>query len=516
MSGKDWDAFDADGELKIINAMLDKQEGGEDKVNDALGTKVGDFQMFLDFHGERLRDLKNARKKHVALEKDNEKLVSEIGELKVAIDEEKHVKISELMKEIKALRDPISKQCERERLFRQEEDAANPFKLIKAVHEVTRDREAEILIATKQLRELRMILAMMKQHEAQFEVESAAQVAEKIKEKDRDIHNVAQRCLTERAHLLEEVKRVKDDIDEMHEKLRTGHYENKEKKAQKLRDYQARVQAEFEDGGVEATFDQAKGGAEANEEGSPVRRSVDRSYVVLEKKNAADPAGLKFEDKTRLIAVEPGSHADKCGFGQYIGRRVIAVGGEPVRPGQGLKIQGKKTVTLRFDLDVEGLRCSYLKRDVDDPEHQFAVKSDKYKGDYKRMEIETDTLRQKARLEKTNVTEQEKALKKYEQDMAKDKREREREIMRMQNKLAVVRDQIGDLEAEGGRLYSWMDNNRKTLDVLKVKNKEHTKLLASEEKKQIEAPPAQDEEEAEEAPAAEEAPVEEAEAETAA
>eukprot|EP01059_Diplonema_ambulator_P006428 TRINITY_DN16133_c0_g1_i1.p2 TRINITY_DN16133_c0_g1~~TRINITY_DN16133_c0_g1_i1.p2 ORF type:complete len:523 (+),score=230.71 TRINITY_DN16133_c0_g1_i1:2330-3898(+) len=461
--------YDADAVFKDLDRMFEEGCSADD-----VRSTVEELKQYVGSFSEELALVKKARGGLSKVTKEIEKLDVEVADL-----QEKYKKMMDMTadeaEEVKTLatglRQPVAKQCERVRLLRSEADPPNPFKLSKCIHEITRDREKEILIATKQLRELKMILKMMKQHEEELEVESTNQINEKTAEKDRDIFNLAMKCVKEREQFLEDVKAIKMDIDAIEEHLRTGHYEYKAKKEAKLKDYNAKIQREYKTpGGVNQVFDNP-------EEKGPEPAS--RSECTFTKVNPNDPTGLTFEDKTRLTQVQPNTPAEKAGLAKFIGRRVTHCNGNEIRPGYIMKLSGLKTITLRFDMDVENLRCSYLKNEDDDPIFAFSQKEVKYKEGYKKMEDETNRMRDKTREEKKALEAQKKKLKDYEQKVALEKAEKEREIKQLQHKLSVARLKQTEYELESKKLFSWMTQSQRTLEAIRGKTKAQGKALGN-------------------------------------
>ena len=496
--------YDAKREIVVLEKMIEQSNGGN---LDNLTERVLDLENFVNSHNEALQKVKLARAGTRNVKGEIKEIEEEINIMRGLIkdaagaDEER---ITELKALVEELREPIAMQCERVRLYRTMPNPPKPLKLIKSIHEVTRDREAEILVASKQLRELKMILNMMKQHQAELEVESSRQICEKTKEKDRAIHELATRCMKERNQLLQELSSINEDIDEIKRHLHRGHYESEAKKKQKLHDYKAQLQRDYaEEAAVRQVFDDQEEGEttpaspkSAYEDkvwsadvwlrsrshflaGCSARQQLQQqthmhprtqSIIVLEKESEKAMSGLKFEDKTRLVAVKHGSIADKAGFCKYIGRRVIAIDGEEVRPGQPLKLAGRLTVEFKFDLDVERLRCSYIKRDSDDPINkvhnasplflhliplippsttvptfrprthpQFDKKRTKFQDPYKEMEKQTESQRKVTKTERQALQVQKQMLREYEAQTKKEREEKEREIIRLQLKVRGCR-----------------------------------------------------------------------------
>eukprot|EP00754_Rhynchopus_humris_P023572 Rhum_TRINITY_DN14840_c13_g1::Rhum_TRINITY_DN14840_c13_g1_i1::g.125341::m.125341 len=479
--------YDAKREIMVLEKMIEQSNGSN---LDVLTERVLDLENFVNSHNEALQKVKLARAGTRNVKGEIKEIEEEINIMRGLIkdaagaDEER---ITELKGLVEELREPIAMQCERVRLYRTMPNPPKPLKLIKSIHEVTRDREAEILVASKQLRELKMILNMMKQHQAELEVESSRQICEKTKEKDRAIHELATRCMKERNQLLQELSSINEDIDEIKRHLHRGHYESEAKKKQKLHDYKAQLQRDYaEEAAVRQVFDDHDEGETAP--ASPKSAYEDKSIIVLEKESEKAMSGLKFEDKTRLVAVKHGSIADKAGFCKYIGRRVIAIDGEEVRPGQPLKLAGRLTVEFKFDLDVERLRCSYIKRDSDDPINKFDKKRSKFQDPYKEMEKQTESQRKVTKTERQALQVQKQMLREYEAQTKKEREEKEREIIRLQLKLDGVLNRQREYEEENQRYCAWMDANTKTLSQLKGKNRESERLLKAQEVRAIEAP----------------------------
>ena len=248
--------YDADNALVVINKMLESSETTPEQIRE----HVLDLECFLRSHNESLLKVKRARTGTGKLRAETDALQQEIEETKSDIEQVKEktrIETDELKALADSLRDPIAMQCERVRLFRSVPNPPKPLKLIKSIHEITRAREGEILVATKQLRELKMILSMMKQHEAELEIESTKQIKEKTREKDRDIHELALTCMRERDQCLTDLRSLEADISEIQEHLQKGHYESKEKKKEKLGDYRAKMFREYvQEQGVQAVFDE--------------------------------------------------------------------------------------------------------------------------------------------------------------------------------------------------------------------------------------------------------------------
>ena len=350
--------FDADAAMKEIDLLMEAEDASAGEVKSKIEKVRAHCQSFAD----EVALIKKARGGLSKITHDNESLLKQIDAAKdknVELRSKAEIETRELQEMAKGLRQPVAERCERIRQFRATSKKPDPFKLIKTIHEITKDRENEILVATKQLRELKMILKMMRQHEIDLEAESSKQISDMIQEKDRDIMHVIVRCMREREQMLLDIKGLKHDIDAIEDHLRCGHYENKDKKAEKLKDYKLKIQREYKSGeGVAAHFDDPE---------TEHAELIDKSEAVLTKDNATDPTGLRFEDKTRLVSVAPHSIADKCGFSKFIGRRVTHINGNEIRPGYVVKAGGVKSIRIRFDMDQENLRCSFIKGEEDDP-----------------------------------------------------------------------------------------------------------------------------------------------------
>eukprot|EP01060_Flectonema_neradi_P013058 TRINITY_DN1983_c0_g1_i1.p1 TRINITY_DN1983_c0_g1~~TRINITY_DN1983_c0_g1_i1.p1 ORF type:complete len:484 (+),score=134.58 TRINITY_DN1983_c0_g1_i1:60-1511(+) len=475
--------FDAEAAMKEIDRLMEADDASVDEIKFKIEKVRAHCQSFDD----EVALIKKARGGLSKIGSDNESLVKQIDAAKeknIALRKKAESETAELQEMARGLRQPVAERCEKVRQFRASSKKPDPFKLIKTIHEITKDRENEILVATKQLRELKMILKMMRQHEIDLEAESSKQISDMIQEKDRDTMHVVVRCMREREQMLLDIKGLKSDIDAIEDHLRCGHYENKDKKAEKLKDYKLKIQKEYKSAeGVRAHFDDPE---------TEHAELIDKSEAVLTKDNANDPTGLRFEEKTRLVSVEPHSIADKCGFSKFIGRRVTHINGNEIRPGYVVKAGGVKTIRIRFDMDQENLRCSFIKGDDDDPFKLFKDKESKFHDPYKRMEHETSLMRDKTVEEKRSLDLQNRNLKKYQMEIAAVRKDKEQEIKRLQQKLLASRNKQHEYEEESKRIFRYMELSHRTLDAIEGRNlggKRVPMLGAGSPKKRIAAKP---------------------------
>eukprot|EP01061_Rhynchopus_euleeides_P013326 TRINITY_DN2329_c0_g1_i1.p1 TRINITY_DN2329_c0_g1~~TRINITY_DN2329_c0_g1_i1.p1 ORF type:complete len:538 (+),score=286.46 TRINITY_DN2329_c0_g1_i1:86-1699(+) len=469
--------YDADSALQVINKLLESENTTPAMVRE----HVLDLECFLRSHHESLQKVKRARTGTGKVRAETEALQEEIDLLKAEIEqtrEKTRIEVEDLKAQSDSLREPIAMQCERVRLFRSEPNPPKPLKLIKAIHEITRAREAEIQVATKQLRELKTILDMMKTHEKALEVESTQQIKDKTREKDRDIHELAIVSMRERDQMLQDLQMLEADISEIQDHLQRGHYESQAKKKEKLGDYRAKMHREYiEAEGVHAVFDERP----LSPDDGPLSPGQDKSVIALVKPDPKTPSGLHFQDRTRLASVDPGSLAEKAGFARFIGRRVVMINDKEVRPGQALRL-GRTSMVFKFDLDMEKLRCSYIKTEDDDPIVKFDKKQSAHRDPYKEMEKTTDRMRAKTKEEREQLEIQKRRLRDYEDDMKRERYEKEREIKKLQERLNTARDKQQDYEGENKKLQGWMEINSRTLKHLRGKNRESERMIENHQK----------------------------------
>ncbi|KAJ9444404.1 hypothetical protein DIPPA_05928 [Diplonema papillatum] len=479
--------YDPDAELQWLTEMLEKKTTTQADV----AVRLEKLKVYVDSFAEDLKDSKHLQKNYDKATAELERLEPLVTQMRE--DATRLQSSSEANKELTELtgqiRSAITKQCERLRLQRSD-DLPPPFNNLKSIQEITRDRENEITVATKQLRELKMILKMMKQHEDDLRAESDKLIDEKTEEKDAGILHMTMRCLREREQLLEDTKAIKMDIDAIEQHLRAGHYENKQRKEQRLLDHRTKIQHDYIDTNT-AAFDEPTA---TGEDVAVPMRFEDKFEAVLRKENPNDPTGLQFEDKTRLTGVVPGSPGEKCNFGKFIGRRVTHVNGQEMKPGNPLRLSGLSEVTVRFDMDVEHLRCSTIKTEEDDPFKQFAKKEALYKDPYKDLEASTAQIKKEVQAEKQNVEKHQKRLREYQQKIAAEKVEKERELRRLVGLLANTKNKQAEYEAESQRLFGWMEDSQKKLEGLKGKaravRKNTRSLTANPDRRQIAGPKA--------------------------